>query len=104
DWCLAYAVCYIESQTPQTGLTMRVGSDDQSKVYLNGKEVYRYEQPRAFEPDEDEVKGLELNAGLNVLVFKIVNETQDWRGSMRLTDPVAGRVVGTRVALPPPHP
>jgi hypothetical protein len=103
DSCLAYAACYIESQARQTGLTMRVGSDDQSKVYLNGKEVYRYEQPRPFEPDQDEVKGLELKAGLNVLVFKVVNETRDWRGSIRFTDAAGGPVKGIRVTLTPPQ-
>ena len=103
DWCVAYAVCYIESQQRQTDLTIRVGSDDQSKVYLNGKEVYRCEQPRPFEPDQDEVRGIELKAGLNVLVFKVVNETRDWRGSIRFTDAAGQPVRDIQVLLTPPR-
>ena len=101
DWCVAYAVCYIESKATQPGLTLRVGSDDQSRVYLNGKKIYQYEDPRAFDPDLDEVRGVELKAGRNVLVFKVVNETKDWRGSIRFTDAAGGPVKGIRVTLTP---
>jgi len=102
NWRLAYAVCYIESEASQPDLIMKVGSDDQSKVYLNGKEIYRYEEPRPFVPDEDEVRGVALQAGLNVLVFKVVNEQQDWRGSIRFTDAAGQPVKGIRVSLAPP--
>ena len=102
DWRLAYAVCYIESETSQPDLIMKVGSDNQSKVYLNDKEIYRYEEPRPFVPDEDEVRGVAFKAGLNVLVFKVVNETQDWRGSIRFTDATGQPVKGIRVTLSPP--
>jgi hypothetical protein len=38
---LAYAVCYLRSEAVQHGLQMLVGSRDEAKVYLNGKQVYR---------------------------------------------------------------
>ena len=38
---VAYAVCYLRSEAEQRGLQMLVGSDDEAKVYLNGKQVYR---------------------------------------------------------------
>jgi hypothetical protein len=47
---------------------MKVGSDDEAKVYVNGKERYRNETGRACVPDEDKVAGVELRVGLNVLV------------------------------------
>jgi hypothetical protein len=34
---VAYAVCYIRAESEQHGLQMLVGSDDEAKVYLNGK-------------------------------------------------------------------
>ena len=37
---MAYAVCYIRSEAEQRGLRMLVGSDDEAKVYLNGKQVH----------------------------------------------------------------
>ena len=54
-----------------------------------------------WEPERDTVSGIELKAGLNVLVFKVVNERVDWGGSVRITD-AAGQVVkGLRVTLDP---
>jgi hypothetical protein len=69
----AYAVAYIPSATNQTGVVLKAGSDDMAKVYLNGVEVYRSEYIRQWIPDKDEIKGLHVNAGTNVLVFKIIN-------------------------------
>jgi eukaryotic-like serine/threonine-protein kinase len=101
-WSVAYAVCYIQSEADQTGLLIKVGSDDQAKIYLNQKEIYRHETARACVPDEDAVEGVELEAGPNVLVFKVVNEAFDWRGSVRVTDAAGQPVKGIRVMLTPP--
>src|SRR5262249_55059629 len=48
DASVGYAVCYIRSPSAQCGLVMKVGSDDLSKVYLNGQEVYHRDRPRGF--------------------------------------------------------
>jgi hypothetical protein len=100
-WSVAYAVCYIESEAGQSNLLMKVGSDDQSKIYLNGKEVYRHELNRRYLPDQDVVSGVELKAGLNVLVFKVVNQTGDWLGSIRFADAAGQPLKGIRV-MPDP--
>jgi eukaryotic-like serine/threonine-protein kinase len=102
NWCVAYAVSYVESDTDQPDLSIKIGSGDQCKVYLNGKEIYRWAEPRSFAPDQDTVSGIELKAGLNVLVFKVVNETRDWLGSIRFTDAAGQPVKGIRVTLSPP--
>lgn len=102
EWSVAYAVCYILSETKQSGLLMEIGSDDQAKVYLNGKEIYRCEHDRTYIADQDEVPNVELQAGLNVLVFKVVNGTGDWQGSIRLTDKDGNQVKGISVTLTPP--
>ena len=57
---------------------MLVGSDDQSKAYLNRKEVYRHSFARFFSAEQDRVPDIALNAGVNVLVFKVVNEDGPW--------------------------
>jgi quinoprotein glucose dehydrogenase len=88
---VAYAVTYIQSEADRTGHLMKVGSNDEAKVYLNGKEIYRNETARACVPDQDEVAGMELKAGLNLLVFKVVNEILDRQGSNRFTDGVGWR-------------
>jgi hypothetical protein len=101
EWSVAYAACYIQSEAAQAGVVMKVGSDDQAKIYLNGKEIYRNELARACVPDQDEVAGIELRAGLNMLVFKVVNEIKDWQGSVRFTDAAGQPLKGIRVTLDP---
>ena len=101
DWSVAYAVCYIQSEADRTGLLMKVGSGDEAKVYLNGKEIYRRGEARSYEPDSDVVQGVELRAGLNVLVFKVVSETREWKGSIRFTDVQGNPGKGIKVTLDP---
>ena len=48
DRSVVYAACYIESDRAHDGLWLQVGSDDQSKVYLNGREIYQYRQTRKY--------------------------------------------------------
>jgi WD40 repeat protein/serine/threonine protein kinase len=98
---VAYAVCYLRSEAEQRGLQMLVGSDDEAKIYLNGKQVYTNAFPRPFYAEEDKVPDIALNAGLNVLVFKVVNETREWKGSIRFIDAQANPVKGIKVTLDP---
>jgi hypothetical protein len=65
-------------------VTFKVGSDDQVRIYLNGKRIHSVDEARPFEKDEDTVGGLSLKKGRNVLVMKVVNEGEDWEGSLRV--------------------
>jgi WD40 repeat protein/serine/threonine protein kinase len=98
---VGYAVCYIRSDTAQAGLIMKVGSDDAAKVYLNGKEIHQWRGNRVWLPDQDEVRGVELKAGLNVLVFKVLNWQRYWKGSIRFSDSAGQPLKGIRVTLDP---
>src|SRR4029077_4576214 len=98
---VAYAVSYIRSETEQRRLRMLVSGDDGTKVYLNGKKVHQYPFPRFFIADQDTVPDITLDAGLNVLVFKVVNEHNDWQGSIRFTDAEGNPVKGIKVTLNP---
>jgi WD40 repeat protein/serine/threonine protein kinase len=98
---VAYAVCYIRSEAGQRGLQMLVGSDDEAKAYLNGKQIYKCPFPRSFIAEQDKVPDIALDAGLNVLVFKVVNETYHWKGSIRLTDSKGNPVKGIQATLDP---
>ena len=80
------AVCYIRSEAEQRGLQMLMGSDDEAKVYLNGKQIHKCAVQRPLVADQDVVPDITLNAGLNVLVFKVVNEVGNWEGSLRFAD------------------
>jgi len=73
----------------------------EAKAYLNGKEFYANPYPRPYYTEQDNVPGILLNAGLNMLVFKVANETREWKGSIRFTDVTGQPLKGVRVALDP---
>ena len=97
---VGYAVAYITADADVADLTLKLGSDDQVKVYLNGKPIHSNDEGRPFEKDEDSVLGLSLRRGRNVLVVKLINEEEDWAVSARFVDkdgkPVAGLKATTK--------
>ena len=97
---VAYAVCYIESDRARDGLWLQLGSDDQARVTLNGREIYRGHQSRTLWT-LDTVGPVGLKPGINVLQFKVVNETGQWEGCARLVDDANRPVEGLRVKLTP---
>lgn len=96
---VGYAVCYLHCQTALNDLRLWVGSDDFSKIYINGRQVYRSWYQRGFRADEDIVEGIQLKAGLNMVVFKVVNIHAGWLGSIRITDRGGQPPVGFRASL-----
>jgi hypothetical protein len=81
---VGYAVTYLMAEDDVADVTFKVGSDDQVCLYLNGKRIHSVAEARPFEKDEDTVAGLSLKKGRNVLVMKVVNEGEDWEGSVRV--------------------
>jgi hypothetical protein len=79
-------VCYLVSAVERKGLKLRIGSDDQAKIYLNGRSVYEYTGHREAFVDDDTADGITLQKGINVLVFKVVNEQFSWAGCLRFAD------------------
>jgi hypothetical protein len=98
---VAYAVCYLVADAGQEQLQLKVSSDDQAKVYLNGREIYRHTQPRAMLRDEHTVAPVALRRGTNVLVFKLVNEEYFWEGCLRFLDREGNPVPNFQVRLTP---
>jgi WD40 repeat protein len=101
NYSAAYAVCYIVADTERTGLKLLIGSDDQAKIYLNGKAIYRYSSPRGCHPDEDTVDDISLRRGTNVLLFKVVNEAGDWKGCARFVERTGLPAKGIQVTSAP---
>lgn len=101
DYSVAYAVCYLDCETTEKGLVMKVAGTDRGKIFLNQRELYRQPEPRRSEPDGDQVRGITLNSGINTLVFKIVNQEADWGGSVQFTDAAGKPAKGIRVTLDP---
>jgi hypothetical protein len=82
---VAYAVTFIVAEEELKGVKMKTGSDDQVKVYLNGKEVFKHAEARAADKDQDSTE-VTLKKGTNVVVVKVVNEKIDWSFCLRFTD------------------
>jgi hypothetical protein len=82
---VGYAVTFIVAPDEIKGVKMKTGSDDQAKVFLNGKEVFKIADARPLDKDQD-TTAVTLNKGVNVLVFKVVNEKMDWSCCLRFTD------------------
>jgi WD40 repeat protein/tRNA A-37 threonylcarbamoyl transferase component Bud32 len=103
EWSVAYAAAYIQSEAAQTNVVLKVGSNDQARVYLNGKLIHQWVGVggRVYGADQDVVAGMELKAGINVLVFKVVNEVDKWLGSVRFADADGNPLKGIQVTLDP---
>ena len=83
---VGYAVCYLRSKEAVKYLRLEMRSNDQGLVYLNGKRLLRHDESRTVETGVDVAKSVRLNKGINTLVFKVVNEKNNWQGSIRLLD------------------
>jgi hypothetical protein len=101
DYSVAYAVCYLFTEKKLDGLKMLVGSDDQPKIYLNGNVIHELDVSRGPTPDEDTIDNVTLEAGRNVLVFKVVNLEGPWAGCIRFVDRTGLPAKGIRVSLTP---
>ena len=87
DHVIAWAVAYIVCADEKSGLTLKMNSNDQGKVYLNGKELVKFTDTRTLEKEaEDTATNVTLKKGVNVLVLKVINEENNWQGSVRFLD------------------
>jgi len=84
QWAVGYAWTKIISPEART-VQLRAGSDDEVKIWLNGKEVLSSDLPRAAEYDQDIVE-VELNKGENQLLVKVCNQEMTWGFYLRFTD------------------
>ncbi len=99
---VGYAVSYVRTEAARTNLHLKMGSNDQGKVYLNGKPLLKATDPRTLDQDTDIARNVTLNEGVNVVVFKIFNEGgSDWQGCLRFTDARGKAVTNIVIRLEP---
>ena len=72
----SYASITLESKTAQSDVTMRAGSDDSIKIWLNGEVVHNNPTDREAEDFQDEFT-VDLKQGDNLLLVK-VSERGGW--------------------------
>jgi hypothetical protein len=99
DHAAGYMVTYIECDQ-DNDVTMALGSNDQARLYLNGKDIYAVQDARTLQLDADKGK-VRLKKGVNVVVFKVINEQNSWQGAMRFLDKTGAPVTDLKVKLSP---
>jgi len=100
DHAAGYMVTYIECDTERPDVIMAVASNDEGRIYFNGVDIYAFSEPRSLMLDADKGK-VTLKKGVNVVVFKIINEQNSWQGAMRLLDKVGNPLKNLRIRSSP---
>jgi hypothetical protein len=98
EYVAAYAVAYIIADD-EMKVTLSVSSNDQGKAWVNGKQIFRFAETRTLEKDTDRGE-VTLAKGQNVLVFKVINEVNNWQGCARFMKDGAG-VKNIKISLAP---
>jgi uncharacterized Zn ribbon protein len=78
---------------------LSVGSNDQCKAWVNGKQIIKFAETRTLDKDTDS-GDVTLAKGQNVLVFKVINEKNNWQGAARFMQNGAG-VKNIKISLTP---
>ena len=100
DHAAGYMVTYIECETDRPDVIMAVASNDQGRIYFNGVDIYAFSEPRTLMLDSDKGK-VTLKKGLNVIVFKVINELNSWQGTLRLLDKAGAPLKDVKIKLSP---
>jgi uncharacterized Zn ribbon protein len=93
-----YAVAYVIADEAMN-VKLSVGSNDQCKAWVNGKEILKFAETRTLDKDTDS-GDVALVKGQNVLVFKVINEKNNWQGSARFMKDGAA-VKNIKISLTP---
>jgi uncharacterized Zn ribbon protein len=93
-----YAVAYVIADDAMN-VKLSVGSNDQCKAWVNGKEILKFAETRTLDKDTDS-GDVALVKGQNVLVFKVINEKNSWQGAARFIKDGTG-VKTVKISLTP---
>ena len=100
DQSAGLMVTYVECDREIPDVIIAVGSNDQGRIYFNGVDIYAFTEARPLLLDADKGK-ITLKPGVNVFVFKVINQQNSWQGAMRLTDKTGAPLKGVRLKRAP---
>ena len=100
DHAAGFMVTYIECDTERHDVIMAVASNDEGRIYFNGVDIYAFSEPRTLMLDADKGK-VTLKKGVNVVVFKVINEQNSWQGAIRLLDKAGAPLKDLKIKLSP---
>jgi spore coat protein H len=101
DSSACYLVAYLVCEKDFKDLKLKMGSDDQGKVWINGKDVLKFEGDRGAAPDQDNADNIALNKGVNTILFKVVNGGGEFQGILRFTNPDGTPFMDARLSTTP---
>lgn len=84
NWRVSYAYATVTSPDERE-VQFRFDSDDQSKMWLNGKEIFTNMQEQAAIVDRYTIPA-KLKVGKNTLLVKVCNAELNWGFYLRITD------------------
>lgn len=100
DHAAGYMVTYIECDTEKPDVIMAVASNDEGRIYFNGVDIYAFSEPRTLMLDADKGR-VALKKGVNVVVFKVINEQNSWQGAIRLLNKTGAPLKDLKIKLSP---
>ena len=84
DWGVAYAFATV-TPPDEREVQFRFDSDDQGKIWLNGKQIFTH--TKAFTAEIDRyIVPVTLKSGKNSILVKVCEETGGWGFYLRITD------------------
>ncbi len=84
NWRVSYALTTVTSPDERK-VQLRFGSDDQSKVWFNGKMVFA-DPLFGWAVVDSDIIPVTLKKGINTILVKVCNEEQTWGFYLRVTD------------------
>ncbi len=97
--CVSYALTYLHAPEA-TDATLALGTDDGVRVWLNGKQVHRFDGGRAYTSKEDRVP-VKLRKGSNTLLLKISQGGGDSGFCVHVEDADGNPLTAVRAELKP---
>ncbi len=64
---------------------LKIGSNDECFIHLNGEKVFEFTRGRIWEPDQNEAF-VTVKKGVNRILMKVLNSGGAWACSLRITD------------------
>ena len=95
EQCVAYVRTWIESDKAQAARLL-LGTDDATKVWLNGKRIHQVNTGRACVPDQDGIN-VQLKKGWNTLLVKVIQNTGPWEFCARIVARDGSRLPNLRI-------
>jgi hypothetical protein len=100
DQAAGFLVTYVECDREIPNVTLAVASNDQGRIYFNGVDIYSFTEARPLLLDADKGR-VTLKKGVNVFVFKVLNEQNSWQAAMRFMEKSGAPLKDVRIRVAP---